>query len=221
MRSLQLPACSSALQTLDSSDPTCAWTKCLWIMHYIYVAFNKAELLLSVLQGLSCCVWEKDCVCVCQLHTRFCRHSCTLLESPGCWHARRHRDKTRPVLKSKSATYRMRSPRMARSVGLGGTANQLWSREHTEAAGWLWPWKDHDVVVRPESLAKYLDAFREQPGALMFASRNGSEPEAEKRKPNIIDWKEGLILIELPYCLKCCGLGLRLAMKVHDCCHKC
>lgn len=55
----------------------------------------------------------------------------------------------------------------------------------------------------------------------MFVSRNGSEPEAEKQKPNIIDWKEGLIPIEFPYCLKCCSLGLRLAMKVHDCCHKC
>lgn len=64
MRSLHLPACSSALQTADSSSPATAWTKCLWIIHYMYVTFNKAELLFSVLQGLSCCVWEEGCACV-------------------------------------------------------------------------------------------------------------------------------------------------------------
>lgn len=81
---------------------------------------------------LMLCENKVVCVCVCQLHTSFCRHRCTLLESPGCGHTRCSRDKVRPALKSKSATYRIRSPRMNRSVDLGGTASQPRSRECTE-----------------------------------------------------------------------------------------
>lgn len=168
---------------------------------------------------LMLCENKVVCVCVCQLHTSFCRHRCTLLESPDCGHTRCSRDKVRPALKSKSATYRIRSPRMNRSVDLGGTASQPRSRECTEQQMTL-TLKGPRCCSEVWVLGK-VDAFKEQPGALMFVSRNGSEPEAEKQKPIIIDRKEDLIPIELPYCLKCCSLGLRLAMKVHDCCHKC